>query len=916
MGTSGSRGSEHPVLRRSVRYLGRSPLLFSYHFTRNHFTFSSSLLFCLPLLLLLAFAASLGAVEVQLTVADHAHVARRGATITSGIPFAKGVLKDAAKLSVSFRGQPIPAQFTPLALWDDGSVRWALMDCQVDLPAGGSAELVVRDHGGNMPPAAPVQVSDTADALLISNGQLELLVDKKKANLLTSLHLGSKKLLASAGRGLLLHTEDGKEVAAGPPSQVTIEQGGPMRAVVCLKGKFPGVHNGLLSYTVRLAAYAGQRFIKAHVWLENDGARGYGGKEESEPTNLEWLLFKGLAVELGLGLGPEPTASCEGVEAKGNLKVLQHCLPFRGPAKSRQSPPHVAWHTYDDMEYTITTEDVARRSAADSQVGGGSVPVGGGSVPRDAGHGGPAHSEKLLKKGERTDGVMTLKADTVTLTTAIHAFWQNYEKAIELETPHAEADERAEKKGPGSEIANRKSQIGNARLRLWLWPLGFQWPRLGTPTDYMSVYDRNLTSRVKKGLYNLPGGTHKGHEFILDFSGRPPQESAAELSAPLFALAPAAYYAATEAAPGLFAPPEVRTGDAECDAKLDAWMRMTRSAADPDSPTSLFAARRQVTKHNLFWLGWMDFGDIAVPGRGPCSLHYDWPWVMLLNALRTGDVRFLRLASDMVRHRVDVDQHWSDRERPEHRGLMLRDDNFPDHHCYRIYRPPDVTTNWLAGVVFYHMLTGDPKALECARRNAEALKPAWALVAEKKPWAGPQGNMAAIAWTIDSYGAMYDLTADKSWLDEALKLLRTHVAALRKSHGPHLFNPDAQVRSQDYVEEDVKYCYAIQFLCELHHRTGDEGLLKLLQEGCERKFPSTFFDAPIFLSGLHAYVGHVTGNKASLARAAELFAEGFPESKSPPVYLPDNSVWSRQAVMMLRAGHLLQWAHWKGRGAK
>ncbi len=249
--------------------------------------------------------------------------------------------------------------------------------------------------------------------------------------------------------------------------------------------------------------------------------------------------------------------------------------------------------------------------------------------------------------------------------------------------------------------------------------------------------------------------------------------------------------------------------------------------------------------------------------------------------------------------------------RPEHRGLMLRDSNFADHHGYRLYRPPDVTSNWLSGVAFYYLLTGEPKALECCRRNADALVAAWERIAKTKPWAGPHENMAAIGWTIGDYGAMYDLTADRRWLDEALKLFHTHVAALKKRHGPHLFDPDAQVRGQDYQEEDIKYCYAIQFLCELHHRTGDEAVLKLLQEGCGRKFPSTFFDAPIFLSGLYAYVGHRTGDKGLVEKAADLFAEGFPESKSPPVYLPDNSVWSRQAAMMLRTGHLLQHACWK-----
>jgi len=215
------------------------------------------------------------------------------------------------------------------------------------------------------------------------------------------------------------------------------------------------------------------------------------------------------------------------------------------------------------------------------------------------------------------------------------------------------------------------------------------------------------------------------------------------------------------------------------------------------------------------------------------------------------------------------------------------------------------------------MLTGEPKALECCLRNAGGLEASWEWVARTRPWAGPQGDTAANAWSIASYSAMYDLTGDRKWLEEALKLFRTNVAALWQEKGPHLHTAGEQIRSQDYIEEDVKYCYALQSLCALHHRTGDERVMELLREGCQKEFPpSSFFEAPIFLSGLYAYVGLKSGNGDYIRKASELFAEGFPESKSPPVHLPENSVWSRQSAMMLRSGQLLQYAYWKHKSTK
>ncbi|MGQ9660901.1 MAG: hypothetical protein ACUVWX_01010, partial [Kiritimatiellia bacterium] len=480
--------------------------------------------------------------------------------------------------------------------------------------------------------------------------------------------------------------------------------------------------------------------------------------------------------------------------------------------------------------------------------------------------------------------MVTLKGQFGTLTAAIRDFWQNYEKALE---------------------------ISGGILRLWFWPREGQWPRL----KINAPYDRSLDNVAREGLYLLPGAVHKGHEFILDFSGRDPRQTASELNAPLLALAGPDYYASVEAGPGIFAPPGIGTGDRDCDAKLAAWQRMARSSADPENPCSLFAARKTSWVADVaylqdtgYWFGWLDYGDLAVPGRGPVCLHYDWPWILLVELLRTGDPNFFRLAVPMARHRIEVDQLWSDRDPPDCSGLQRGDYNWPNFHCMRLYRKPQVTSNFLRGIVLYYMLTGEPKALECCLRNGAGLRAAWDWIEKTKPYAGPQGDMAANAWSIESYTALHALTGDTKWLDAALGLFRTNVVAKWKAFGPFLHDPQRQIQSQDYIQEDMKYCYSIAALCELHHATGDEAVFELLKAGCEKPFPESFFDAPTFLADLYAYVGLKTANEAYLRNAANLFAQGFPESKCPPVFLPDNSVWSRTSAMTLRTGRILQHA--------
>jgi uncharacterized protein YyaL (SSP411 family) len=288
---------------------------------------------------------------------------------------------------------------------------------------------------------------------------------------------------------------------------------------------------------------------------------------------------------------------------------------------------------------------------------------------------------------------------------------------------------------------------------------------------------------------------------------------------------------------------------------------------------------------------------------------------MLTAAMRTGDVNFLRFATDMARHRIDVDQLWSDRDPPEIRGLQRGAPNFPAFHCYRLSRPPEVRTNQLAGVVLYYMLTGEPKALECARRNAAGLQAAWKYVAEKKPWAGPQEDMAANARAMQGYCAMYALTAKTSWLDEALGLFRTNVRAKWKALGPFLHDRE-QIRSQSYTRDDIRYCYAVDAFCQLHRLTGDAEVLKLLQAGCDAEFPENYFDAPLFLADLEAYVAGTTGKADYADAAVDHWIQAFPESSTPPVYIPRHSQWSHNASTYLHAGRLLEYYFWKHKPAR
>jgi hypothetical protein len=765
-------------------------------------------------------------------------VARTPAHITTGVPFAKGELKDVGTLSVTLDGKAIPAQFIQIVPWEDGSVRWVLMDVQAPVPAKGQTELVLRTAGPNPAPSSPVKVKETAETMTVTTGPLVATIAKNRPNFIASVKANGKERITADGKGLVIITEDDKEHIADAPSEVVIEQAGPVRTMIRVRGKFSGLHKGLLSYTARLTFYAGSPRMKLHLWLENNGATGYfwPGREkhwtEQSSKTIAWFPFKGMAVNLGLGFGKHPVFRVEDIEHRGQLHVRQ-TRKYSG---------------------SIAPRDHARFGAYVYKILSG---------------------KQELKAGDRTDGVFRAEGDDGTLTAVIRNFWQEYDKAIE-----------------GT----------HERLSLWFWPVGGRWPRHVMSRHHYVYISPSYKDICEKALYWLPGGTHKGHEVMLDFSGDDGQLASAELLEPVMAFAPAEYIARTEAAPGMFAAPEVPTPKRMTNLKLASWNRMALGMADPQWNRSLWH-----TRNTAYATGWMDFGDFEVMALGHVGLHYDWTYLTLLNAMRFGNAQHVRLARDMARHRIDIDQQWSDHDLPHCNALQSTSTLTAMHHTH-VQRPQNVSplTNWISGVVLHYMLTGEPKALECALRNGEGLKRVWRANQQ-----GYTRGAESAGWTIGNLMAMYRLTADKTWLDEALWVFNKSIVPLWKQDGPFLHNPGRQFRGQTYMKEDIAYCYVIAQLCELHHLTNNEEVFKLLEQGTSRPFPQSYYEAPLYLADLYAYVGLKKGDAALQARGFDMFAENFPLSKRPPVYQPGSRTWSEESAMMLRIGNVLQYSAWK-----
>ena len=119
-------------------------------------------------------------------------------------------------------------------------------------------------------------------------------------------------------------------------------------------------------------------------------------------------------------------------------------------------------------------------------------------------------------------------------------------------------------------------------------------------------------------------------------------------------------------------------------------------------------------------LGWRNFGDLAW-AAGYANAHYDLPFILLREFLRTGDARAFQAGSEMARYRADWGQYhandyWDNEGAYNMRGVAFYEKG--DHGSDVL---PMLTHNWIEGMWLHWALTGDEAMHESAVEGGEAL---------------------------------------------------------------------------------------------------------------------------------------------------------------------------------------------------
>ncbi|MBE2214136.1 MAG: Tat pathway signal sequence domain protein [Opitutaceae bacterium] len=562
---------------------------------------------------------------------------------TWGMAWPRGTLAGDTALAVHApSGAAVPAQSWPLAWWPDGTLKWSAHA----VPATPEALAAGYDvlPGTPATPGRALVVTETAEAVLIDTGVIVARIDRAGEHVLGSITRGDREI---ARRGRLVALSDDAPAAEGTDvrtrrfasrvDRVTVEQRGPVRAVVKVEGQHAGDGRAWLPFSVRLYFYAGGESVRVmHSFVfdgdeHKDFIRGLGLRFDvplTDEMHDRHVRFAGAeggiwaeAVRGLTGLRRDPGQAVRAAQIAG-----QACPPVSSfDPRVRDRLQYIpAWGDYTLVQPAAGAFQIRKRTK-------------------------PGHGWIDVDQGARAAGLGYIGGPSGGVAFGLRDFWQRHPTQLDIRSAHTDA----------------------AEVTLWLWSpdapamdLRFYHDGMGMDT-YEKQYNGGLeiTYEDYEPGWGSPHGIARSSEITLwAVAATPSREVLADMArhvmAPALLCCAPAVLARARVFGGMWALPDASTpARAAIEARLDF---------------NFDFYRRQVEQRH--WYGFWNYGDVMHTYDADRHVwRYDvggfawdnselspdlWLWH---HFLRTGRADVFRFAEAMTRHTGEVDVYHAGR---------------------------------------------------------------------------------------------------------------------------------------------------------------------------------------------------------------------------------------------------------------
>jgi YetA-like protein len=555
--------------------------------------------------------------------------------VSWGVPWSQGAVPKAQRFALTATdGHTLPLQTWPLAYWPDGSLKWSGFATVVAPTAGLGWKLSAVDSPPA--PAVTLRVRKSDTGVEVDTGKLRARVTAWGPHLIDYLAVGGREV-ARAGRLVCIvqhgpnrNAEDApvREKFAGKITAVTVEQTGPVRAVL----KVEGVHKSLagsrewLPFVVRLYFYAGQENVRVvHTII-------YDGDDQKD-------FIRGLGLEFNVPLREELHNRHVRFSGENDGLWAEPIQPMVGRGGRNVALPDGRGNAYPDQlagkrvpnkaEYSAQAQGLLADWAVWDAFKLSQPNADGFSIVKRTN---PQSAWIACGAGQRASGLVFIGDASGGLGVSVKNFWQAHPTSLEVD--HATS--------------------GEATLRIWLW---------SPEADAMDMrhYDTRahgldaVYEDVQPGL-STPLGVARTSELTLfpraSVPSREETVKLAQLGAQLPLLVATPAYLHSVRALGIWSLPDKSTP--------------FKRAVEDQLESTLAFYQKQVEQQR--WYGFWDFGDFMHSyDRERHVWNYDlggmawdntelgtdlWLWQSFL---RTGRADLFRLAEAMTRHTSEVD---------------------------------------------------------------------------------------------------------------------------------------------------------------------------------------------------------------------------------------------------------------------
>ncbi len=645
----------------------------------------------------------------------------RTAGVSFGVPWARGTVQRGQTFSLTANGAALPLESWPLAYWPDGSVKFTGF-----ATVTGAAGTMRLAPGAAAAEGATVRVTGTPDAIEVDTGKVRARIARSGAGVVESLAV-EDRVVARGGR--LVCRLEGAGEFTGDIRKATVEQNGPVRAVVKLEGVHKGASREWLPFVVRLYFYGGLDAVRmVHTIVfdgdhERDFIRALGVvftvpmREQMQNRHVRFAGEDG-------GLWSEPVQPISGRRLLRGASYADQLEGKRIPnretfdrAGQKLLSDWAVWNDYRLVQPNPDGFTIQKRTN-------------------------PQSCWLDAIAGRRSDGLVFAGDVSGGLAAGLRNFWQSYPASLEVGGAASEA----------------------AELRVWMWsPDG---PAMDLRHYDTRAHDLDSSYEDVQPGFSTPHGVARTSEILLFPSAAVPAKAET-----------AAQAAVARTPPVLAAPPR----HIHAAGVFGIWSLPDESTPEKkaleEKLTAAFEFYRQEVEQRR-WYGFWNYGDVMHQHDGPRhEWRYDiggfawdntelgtdmWLWYTFL---RTGRADAFRMAEAMTRHTSEVDTYHLGRFAPlgsrhnvRHWGCGAKEPRISQAAYRRFYYY--LTADERTGDIMREVVNADEKTVEIdPMREASPLT---------KPLGYPGRVRGGPDWLafVGNWMTEWERTGDTRWRDK------------------------------------------------------------------------------------------------------------------------------------------------------